>query len=328
MNGKSVLEEMLAGQRLQVVDVGARGGIHVRWRDFEEFLEVVGFEPDSAECSRLAASYSGQASVRFLPLALGAGTGPRPFYACRSPRCSGLFPPNQAFIAQFSVGLERNSELVAEQQIDTVPIDALRVSERLRPDFLKLDVQGAELDILHGAALTLQSVKMIELEVAFNQQYIGQPLFSDLDSFLRDRGFLLLGLRRTYWRRRAAATIPCSCAGGQLVHGDALYFSRRILHESQPSPAELAKWLLLLNAYRQRDFILDLLLRYPVSCSSGCDATEVLRRLLSVSPRISARLWGAIRRALPTGPHHQMVRGWLNDLRLGPADDWHDPDFF
>ena len=75
----------------------------------------------------------------------------------------------------------------------TSPIKTTRLDdvEGLPPiDFLKLDVQGAELDVLRGATQTLENVLVIESEVEFVPLYKDQPLFGEMQVFLRERGFL------------------------------------------------------------------------------------------------------------------------------------------
>jgi FkbM family methyltransferase len=62
-------------------------------------------------------------------------------------------------------------------------------------DFLKLDVQGAELEILLGGREALSSVLGVESEVEFVPQYHGQPLFADIDSFLRGEHFTFYNLQ-------------------------------------------------------------------------------------------------------------------------------------
>jgi hypothetical protein len=58
-------------------------------------------------------------------------------------------------------------------------------------DFLKLDVQGAELDILQNGVETLKNVAVIQTEVDFVPLYKDQPLSGDIQVFLRDCGFQL-----------------------------------------------------------------------------------------------------------------------------------------
>jgi len=55
--------------------------------------------------------------------------------------------------------------------------------------------------------LTLNNVVGIEVEVEFSELYEKQPLFNDVDNFIRDKGFELFDLRRGYWIRKVAAGI-------------------------------------------------------------------------------------------------------------------------
>lgn len=59
----------------------------------------------------------------------------------------------------------------------------------LRPDWLTLDVQGAELLVLHGGVRTLSTVEWILTEVATVPLYDGGCQFDDLDWFLEQHGF-------------------------------------------------------------------------------------------------------------------------------------------
>jgi hypothetical protein len=57
------------------------------------------------------------------------------------------------------------------------------------PTFLKLDVQGYEIEVLEGAPRALQTAEVLLLEVSvwpFNE---GAPLLHDVVSYLRQKGF-------------------------------------------------------------------------------------------------------------------------------------------
>ncbi len=58
-------------------------------------------------------------------------------------------------------------------------------------DFIKIDVQGAELEILHGGKETLKNVKAILLELPFFGVYNeGSPDFVEYISYMKDIGYL------------------------------------------------------------------------------------------------------------------------------------------
>lgn len=58
------------------------------------------------------------------------------------------------------------------------------------PEFLKLDVQGAELDILRGSEATLPHVKWIQMECSLHRWNAGAPMMEDCFAFMKERGFV------------------------------------------------------------------------------------------------------------------------------------------
>jgi len=89
-------------------------------------------------------------------------------------------------------------------------------------DFIKLDTQGYELPILKGAGKYMDNVIGLEIEVEFEQMYIDQPLFNEVDAFVKEKGFSLFDIKRYYWKRKESQN--SGTQKGQLIFGDALYF--------------------------------------------------------------------------------------------------------
>ena len=68
-------------------------------------------------------------------------------------------------------------------------------------EWMKLDTQGTEYEILQGAQQTLRDRTVaVVTEVSFFQSYAGQKLFSDLDVFLRALGFSFYGFTEIHYR--------------------------------------------------------------------------------------------------------------------------------
>ena len=243
---------------VRLLDVGARGGIDARWKRFHPILDVLGFEPDPEECERLNRTASQLPyRSRFLPSALGSEDREVDFNVCRWPVASSVFEPNQDFLSDFPHAAAL-MEVVERRRLRTEPLDAVCGRESIAPDCLKIDVEGAELDVLHGAEETLRSTLVLDVEVELNPLFRDQPLFGDVDAFLRERGWRLLGLRRVAWRRTAGLEPAGSGYGGQLVSGDALYYNHTAVVAGLPHPRAL-KLAIILAAYRQNDFALALL---------------------------------------------------------------------
>ncbi len=59
------------------------------------------------------------------------------------------------------------------------------------PLFVKLDVQGAELDVLRGGQVALKSSEVVQLEVALMSYNVGAPEALDVFQFMADRGFVV-----------------------------------------------------------------------------------------------------------------------------------------
>ncbi|EID15457.1 FkbM family methyltransferase [Mycolicibacterium phlei RIVM601174] len=63
------------------------------------------------------------------------------------------------------------------------------------PHFVKVDVQGYDLEVLKGFGDLITRVYCAEVEVRIARQYRGQPSPSDVYEFMSDHGFDLVGFR-------------------------------------------------------------------------------------------------------------------------------------
>jgi FkbM family methyltransferase len=287
--------------KLTLVDVGARGGISSRWNPYLEHIQLIAFEPDVTECEALNSRKSAYAS-RYLPVALGAHDGElATLYMMSKPGCSSLLRPDPEIVKRFSYA--RNSMVITSEKALTLSrLDTVATQYGFSPDVLKIDTQGTELDVLKGAGTLLENTLVVELEVEFIPQYVNQPLFADIDTFMRGNGFQLRGLRRTYWRDDHNS---CSAMGGQIVHGDALYI-RTVASE---------KMFIALAAYGQHDLLCSLLEK-----TGKMEQYAWLLPRKSLSSSLLRRCFGRFT--------NRSLRKAVDTLRPINANDWHDPDFY
>ena len=176
---------------IQILDVGAMATGEERYHPLVQcgLAEVTGFEPNPAEYARLQ---DRKGPYRYLPYFLGAGQ-PAKFHLTRYPGCSSLLVPDPKVIDMFmTIGCADpggNFHVVKTETVETVRLDDIKPA--LTVDFLKVDAQGTELEIMRHGAATLANTLVIECETEFVPLYKDQPLFGDVQCFLRDRGFML-----------------------------------------------------------------------------------------------------------------------------------------
>lgn len=184
-----VLREANRPLTFNMFEVGARG-IHGKDEPFYRLLTlfpgstIAAFEPDEALCASKNASP--RAGVTHFPFALGRSEETRDFYNTADPMCSSLYEPNAELMDCYN-NMEV-ARVTGVSRIDTVSLDHFVSEHGMGPvDFIKIDIQGAELDVFQGGVGTLKNVLAIVSEAEFIEHYLGQPLFGDVCSFLSEQ---------------------------------------------------------------------------------------------------------------------------------------------
>jgi FkbM family methyltransferase len=260
---------------IKIIDVGAMnvGADTYAALTRSNLATVIGFEPIQEECEKLNAA-GGRHT--FLPYAIGDGT-PQVFHLCNFAMTSSIYEPNTELTSLFQ-NLEELMRVVSRITVETHRLDDI---EQVRGgDFLKLDVQGAELDVLKGAPRTLQDVLIIQTEVEFVPLYKNQPLFADVDQHLRAAGFVFhrfLGVAGRTFKPLLLADAPHSSAS-QTLWADAIYV-RDFTRLSSLSPAQSLKLAAILHEVYHSYDLAHLILRHHHPLA----ADAYLRRLTNPS---------------------------------------------
>jgi FkbM family methyltransferase len=231
---------------LIVVDVGAqslRGERHVysSLYDLDLPLRVVGFEPLADRAAARRNEENGRDTV-IMEAFVGNGEE-LTFYENSSSGASSLLPLDREVCSSFmSLTALRTT---GKQQIQTSKLDNL-LGDVAAVDFLKLDIQGFELNALKGGEAVLARTAMVQCETEFIPIYTGQPLFAEVELHLRGRGFAFLDFHRPAYR---APVVPSGLIRNeQLLWADAIF-------GAQPATASnralLAQAIMAIALYRK-----------------------------------------------------------------------------
>lgn len=174
--------------RIKIVDIGANpidGDPPYACLLRSGKAEIVGFEPNPTALAELNSKKS--PAETYLPSAIGDG-GRHTLHICQAPGMTSLLAPNPAVLNLFH-GFPEWGRVVDHVIVDTVRLDD--VPETKDVDLIKIDIQGGELMALSNGTDRLRDALVVQTEVEFLPMYQDQPLFSEVEQFMRGQGFML-----------------------------------------------------------------------------------------------------------------------------------------
>ena len=255
--------ESKKAEPIVIADVGAARGFDPRWNLFGKNCIQVGFEPEPEEFKVLTELYRGNDTRHIVPFALANTNGPRTLYVTRDTDSSSLYKPYTPFFARLQDPAKMDVVKTIEVETRTLDSVPLPISESI--DVLKMDVQGAELDVLKGAERIIgDGLLAVVSEAEFTTEYYNQPLFADLDMYLRSKGFQLFDLDVRRWRRRDLNSDFTHLRSGQIIYGDVLYLKDPVEYwdkfcKKGLEREKLLKLIALSEFYSAPDFGIELL---------------------------------------------------------------------
>jgi len=287
---------------LTLLDIGCAGGIDEVWREFEPALVAHAVDPMPREVARLQAEEQNpniHYHCAFLQLPpthpFSRLRGDKPFrHDCTWLRGSTFWgsrlqaernpePTNEEILRSnrwtADTGIEKTPTLAPSQLLDKAGVKQL--------DFIKLDVDGPDFEILVGLEDKLAGTLGVCLEV----NYVGSDCETDntlhnVDRFMRKNGFSLVHItHRSY--SRAALPAPfqypqvARTVFGPPVQGDAIYVRDVVAKEQSALAAGLsdAKLLKIAGLYalcNLPDCAAELLLHFRDRLQSRLDIDAAL----------------------------------------------------
>lgn len=263
---------------LRLLDIGGAGGPKSRWHAARAHVDLTIVEPDRLIGATAMATADGYRSVTVVDAALAREAGTRTLHLCKHPRQSSLLEPRSEFFANYHDG--HKWTVVRTTKLPTLALDMIALPDQY--DFLKIDTQGSELEILQGAPHTIAGALGLEIEVEFREVYRDQPLFGDVSAILADAGFDFVDfVALARWQRSHPDGLRTFL--GELIHADALFLRSPewIVNKADDSDV-VRRALLIYLVYGQFDLmrvVLRELSRHGKALDGHSDLVQIVERL-------------------------------------------------
>ncbi len=289
---QSLRDAQLLPEPLVVCEIGGRkpervgqGAEPFYWLSHKR---VILFEPDAEEAERLQNYYGSSDGIVIVPVAVAGENAERQFYLTKQRSCSSLYPPNEEIQARFS-GLD-GLTVERVESVRTKTLDWVCESHGLpRIDLLKMDVQGAEREIIEGGRASLSDTLAIVTEASFLPLYKGQPLFAELHQSLSRLGFEIHS-RLTCGTRPIETAVP---GRKQEIWADFLYFRSPVGLSNEA----LARMALVAAVYECHHLVVHALKKLNKDRAASI-ASSYLRQVEKAERRRNSRLRQIVRLAL------------------------------
>jgi len=182
-NIQIILEKLLKNNEFYFLDIGAAEGIPKRWKLVENFVNKILIEPHPESAKQLKTEgYDVIDRVLYSKSNIDLN-----FNHAKKEMCSSFLEPNLKHLDKFL-----NSErfhIVKETNFITSTLDEELNKINKKPDFIKIDTEGTEIEILKGSTECLKNILGMEIESSFFPLRKNQPLISDILKFLSNDEF-------------------------------------------------------------------------------------------------------------------------------------------
>ena len=168
------------------LDVGAhKGQFSLLVNSLFPKKNILAFEPIRSEYLIYKKIFKNNKNVKCFNVGLGSKIETKKLYITKSKDSSSFFKPNK-----IQNNLFRNTNIVSTESVKIKKLSSF-LSKLKKPIFLKIDVQGYELEVLKGA--DLNQIQYIYLEGSYLKLYENQPLIKYIIKYLSNRNFKLTG---------------------------------------------------------------------------------------------------------------------------------------
>ncbi len=235
-------------KKFTLLDIGAADGANNKWNIINNNINIILVEPHKQSAKKLKSN-----GFNVIESVLHSENDKEiKFYNTKKPLCSSFYKPNLDHLGKFS-DIDRFN-IVSEDIFVSKCLDT-EIKNFEQPNFIKIDTEGSELDILKGSNKTLLNTFGLEVECSFHQLREKQPLFEDVRKYLENLDFVFIDfVSMIRWEKDSYSFT------GQPQITDALFLKNEEMiiskfKKKEISLDELINYLVILIVYERVDII-------------------------------------------------------------------------
>ncbi len=200
-NRNNLIKSLVSVEKPVIFDVGAHWGESIDY--FKALFSasmIYSFEPDPESFDLL--TKRDYTDVNYFNLALSSKIGELSFFRNEISHTNSLFKVNLESKDSIGITKAKNSGNVdffnnfnSEVKVKTSTLDEICKNNSIHLiDLLKIDVQGAECEVLKGGKNIMRNTKVLIIEISFFDYYENHTTFLDVETILSPLNFSLFSI--------------------------------------------------------------------------------------------------------------------------------------
>ena len=264
-------------EKIRIMDVGARGGSEInKWGPLTNKIEWHCFEVTEDACREMEVKDKAKGiHSKYYPHIISGSEEKRTFYLKKAPTGSSLYDNSFAethFLENFKL-IRNDWDLNLKDRVtitntfttNTLSLDVCQEKHSISAiDFIKIDVEGAELEVLQGGKKLVSSTLGVAFEVDFEPRFNPLNYFYSIDKELKESGFSFFDVTRFLRAGRRKSKFSSLevknntiVSFGQAFGGDVIYFKDFSNHDL--SETQLLKLATISFVYGYIEYSIDIL---------------------------------------------------------------------